>query len=144
MQEKYYLYREQYDKMEAPTLKCTKLNMAIKVLNFEILSKTLVILHEQARDMAKVGLREHEMLRFGQRVQGWGSSRLEQVGQGQLVRGRRPQVNILMCPWSLIIATFLAGHMWSAAVQDGAKRGDKVPNMELNSALVNKFHKVDI
>ena len=62
MREKYYLSREQYTKMEAPTLKGTKLNMAIKGLDFGALSKTLLSLHQQARDVAKLGLREHETL----------------------------------------------------------------------------------
>ena len=59
MEEKYYLSRNQYNKMEAPTLKGTKLNMAIKGLDFGGLSKTLLHLHQEARDMAKPGLREH-------------------------------------------------------------------------------------
>ena len=45
--------------MEAPTLKGTKLNLAIKGLDFCGLSKTLLHLHQQARDNAKLGLREH-------------------------------------------------------------------------------------
>ena len=59
MREKYYLSRDQYNKTEAPTLKGTKLNMAIKGLNLGGLSKTLLHLHQQARDNAKLGLREH-------------------------------------------------------------------------------------
>ena len=44
MREKYYLSREQYIKMEVPTLKGTK--------HFSGLSKTLLHLHQQARDVA--------------------------------------------------------------------------------------------
>ena len=45
MRENYFLWRSQYNKMEAPTLKGTKLNMAIKGLDFSTLSKTLLNLH---------------------------------------------------------------------------------------------------
>ena len=45
MREKYYLSREQYSKMEAPTLKGTELNMAIKCIDFCNLSKNLLSLH---------------------------------------------------------------------------------------------------
>ena len=65
MREKYYLPREQYTKMEAPTLRGTKLNMAVKGLDFGGLSKTLLHLHQQARDVAKLGLREHKTLGLG-------------------------------------------------------------------------------
>ena len=60
MREKYYLSREQYSKMEAPTLKGTELNMAIKCIDFCNLSKNILSLHQQARDVDKLGLREHE------------------------------------------------------------------------------------
>ena len=43
-------------------LRGTKLNMAIKGLGFGTLSKTLLSLHQQARDVAKLGLREHKTL----------------------------------------------------------------------------------
>ena len=62
MEEKYYLSRNQYNKMEAPTLKGTKLNMAIEGLDFSGLSKTLVLLHQQARDVAKLELCEYRTL----------------------------------------------------------------------------------
>ena len=62
MREKYYLSREQYSKMEAPTLKGTELNMAIKGIHFGNVSKNLLSLHQQARDVDKLGLREHKIL----------------------------------------------------------------------------------
>ena len=40
----------------------TKLNKAIKGLNFSTLSKTLVGLYQQARGVVKLGLREHKIL----------------------------------------------------------------------------------
>ena len=36
------------------------------------------------------------------------------------------KVSILMWPWPLMIVTFSTGHMWSAAHQEGAERGDEV------------------
>ena len=40
MREKYFLSRDQYVKMEAPTLRGTKLNMAVKGLDFSTISKS--------------------------------------------------------------------------------------------------------
>ena len=51
MREKYFLSEEQYSKMEVPTLRGTKLNMVIRSLNFGPLGKTLLGLHQQARDV---------------------------------------------------------------------------------------------
>ena len=62
MREKYFLSRDQYIKMEAPTLRGTKLNMAVKGVNFSSISKTLLNLHQQARDMVKLGLQEQKIL----------------------------------------------------------------------------------
>ena len=62
MQKKYFLLEEQYSKMVAPLLRGTKLNMAIMSLDFRPLGKTLHILHQQARDVAKLSLREHKIL----------------------------------------------------------------------------------
>ena len=42
MRENYFLSRDQYFKMEAPTLRGTKLNMAVRELNFSTISKTLL------------------------------------------------------------------------------------------------------
>ena len=64
MREKYYLPRSQFRKMDAPTLRGTRLNMAVKGLEFGGLSKTLLHLHQQARDVAKLGLREYETFVF--------------------------------------------------------------------------------
>ena len=62
MQKKYFLLEEQYSKMVAPLLRGTKLNLAIRSLDFRPLGKTLHILHQQARDVAKLSLREHKIL----------------------------------------------------------------------------------
>ena len=64
MKEKYFLSKGQFRKMDAPTLRGTKLNMAIKGMEFGGLSKTLLHLHQQARDVAKLGLREYESFIF--------------------------------------------------------------------------------
>ena len=62
------------------------------------------------------------------------------------------KLNILMCQCHLMITTFLTGHVWPTAHKremreemKSAGRLDNVnPNMELNTALVDKVHKVGI
>ena len=53
-------------------LQGTKLNMAIKGLSFGTLSKTLLNLHQQARDMAKLEPQEHKtLLAVSRRAKRW-------------------------------------------------------------------------
>ena len=49
MRDKYYVLREQYNKMEAPNMKGTTLQTAIKDLNLGGPSKTLLRLHQVGR-----------------------------------------------------------------------------------------------
>ena len=74
MREKYFLSPAQYHQLDAPTLKGTKLNMAVKGLEFGGLSSTLLQLHQQVRVVAKFGLREYEIfLGMTRRWKGWSS-----------------------------------------------------------------------
>ena len=62
MRERYYLPHDQYMRMEAPSLRGSKLNMAIRGLDFGTLGKTLLNLHQNTRDVMKIALRSHEIL----------------------------------------------------------------------------------
>ena len=74
MREKYFLSPAQYRQLDAPTLRGTKLNMAVKGLEFGGLSSTLLQLHQQVRVVAKFGLREYEIfLGMTRRWKGWSS-----------------------------------------------------------------------
>ena len=59
---KYFVSREQYVKMEAPSLKGTKLYSAIRGIDTGGPSRTLFALHQGVRDVAKLGLKEYENL----------------------------------------------------------------------------------
>ena len=48
--------------MEAQTIRGTKLNMVIKGRDFSPLSKSLLFLHQQARDVVNLSLREQEII----------------------------------------------------------------------------------
>ena len=72
MKEKYFLSPAQYRMLDAPTLRGTKLNMAVKGLEFGGLSSTLLRLHQQVRAVAKFGLREYEtFLGMSRRWKDW-------------------------------------------------------------------------
>ena len=74
MREKYFLSPAQYRQLDAPTLRGTKLNMAVKGLEFGGLSSTLLQLHQQVRVVAKFGLREYEIfLGMTRRWKDWSS-----------------------------------------------------------------------
>ena len=58
MREKYYMPLEQFRKLETPSLKGTKLNMAVKSLELGGLSSTLLYIHQQVQAVAKFGLKD--------------------------------------------------------------------------------------
>ena len=59
MGEKYYVSRDHYNKFGVATLKGNRRNMTNKGLDFGDLSKILFQLHQQARNVAKLGLQEN-------------------------------------------------------------------------------------
>ena len=62
MKDKYWLSRAQRSVMEAPTMRGTKIYTAVKGFDFRGLGKTLLGMHEQVRDVVKLGLREYEIV----------------------------------------------------------------------------------
>ena len=71
MRDKYYLSQEQLESLEPASLKRTRLHM--QGLDFGGLGKTMWNLHKSARDVAKVALREHEViLCYKEDFTGWG------------------------------------------------------------------------
>ena len=74
MREKHFLSPAQYRQLDAPTLRGTKLNMAVKGMEFGGLSSTLLQLHQQVRVVAKFGLREYEtFLMMSRKWKDWSS-----------------------------------------------------------------------
>ena len=70
MRDKYYLSRSQYALLEAPTLKGTKLYTSVQGFDFGGLGKSLLDIHQQARDLAKLALREHETFNVASKEMG--------------------------------------------------------------------------
>ena len=62
---KYFVGREQYVRMEAPSLKGTKLYSAVSGIDVGGPGKTLLALHQGVRDVAKLGLKEYKNLLDG-------------------------------------------------------------------------------
>ena len=54
MREKYFISRSQFVKMEAPSLKGTRLNTAVKSVDVSGASKTLLVIHQGVRDRVKL------------------------------------------------------------------------------------------
>ena len=74
MREKHFLSPAQYRQLDAPTLRGTKLNMAVKGMDFGGLSSTLLQMHQQIRVVAKFGLREYEtFLMMSRKWKDWSS-----------------------------------------------------------------------
>ena len=74
MREKHFLSPAQYRQLDAPTLRGTKLNMAVRGMDFGGLSSTLLQLHQQIRVVAKFGLREYEtFLMMSRKWKDWSS-----------------------------------------------------------------------
>ena len=58
MREKYFISRGQFLKMEATSLRGTRLNSAMKSVDVSGASKTLLEIHHGVRDVVELGLRE--------------------------------------------------------------------------------------
>ena len=83
MTNKYYLSRKQYSLMEAPSLKGTRLYTAVKGMDFSGLGKTLLDIHQKARDLAKIGLREYKViLCIGGQMKEWTATDVQE-GEGE-------------------------------------------------------------
>ena len=83
MSNKYYLSRKQYNLMEAPSLKGTRLYTAVRGMDFSGLGKTLLEIHQRARDLAKIGLREYEViLTIGGQMKEWSATAIQE-GEGE-------------------------------------------------------------
>ena len=71
MRVKYYLSPEQYESLEPPSLKGTRLDM--QGLEFGGLASSTKRLHRSARDVTKLALREHEIiLAYKDKLADWG------------------------------------------------------------------------
>ena len=69
IRENYFMSPDQFRKLKAPSLKGTKLKMAIKGLEFCGLSCTLNRIHVQVRTVAKSGLKEYQIFMINKK--GW-------------------------------------------------------------------------